>query len=417
MSDTKRPPRCDYSREFNMRVTREHRDDCPNPADHRGCAPCTAPHCLVCGRAHASNDHPDTCPTCISKIRQDLASIRSSYAALATEALAAGNDGKLIAAAPIPGGDAQVLIGPTVRLDMLRTFRKYSNADWVRSDPLPPLAVLAQWEDIWRTWLHHPIKKRATLGAAITYLDQQLDYAASHATTQGAPDWIQFTRQIRKLRASLEDALHDERDPERGVECFECGGTLVRRFRTARRCRHSTKARRKLEQALRRQQEGQVWLRTLGTYPELGPPSRRDTNRATPPPRSLIAEARQPCARCAGHQGGIANPSAGQSWECPDCRKHYDPGEYATAVKRDLLDRNDDELGWCTLQIAADAAADMTKRPISVRTIRTWIERGDPIGIACFWKPGQRVGVQMVFWPDVLERASEQRGRRARKAS
>jgi hypothetical protein len=43
------------------------------------------------------------------------------YTDLAVEAIAGGRDGRLVAAAPIPGGNAAVLIGPYVRLDLLRT--------------------------------------------------------------------------------------------------------------------------------------------------------------------------------------------------------------------------------------------------------------------------------------------------------
>ena len=66
-----RPDPCHYDRHLAQRVTKRHRDNCTTNACE-GCRPCTAPHCHVCGRGHADNDHPQTCPTCLGKIGQDL---------------------------------------------------------------------------------------------------------------------------------------------------------------------------------------------------------------------------------------------------------------------------------------------------------------------------------------------------------
>lgn len=389
MTDTRRPPACHYDRALGIRVTNEHRDDCPGdhtcPATGRGCQPCTAPHCVICGRDHASNATPQTCPGCQGLVDDDLADIQAAYTALSLEAIQAGGDGRLVAAAPIPGGDAQVLIGPTVRLDVVRVSRTMRE-DHRRGDPLPPLAVLAQWEDMYRAYLDHARARRASIAGAIRYLRDQLPYIAQR--TDG-PDFLAFTRQVRKLRSQLEHALHDEREPERGVECFECGDQLVRRIRDPKRCRHSTKARR--------------WVQTLASY---GLQIHGTEWRA----------ARLPCEACArAGQGGVDDPSAGRSWECPGCRKEYSPGEYVTAVRGSLVDG--DGSGWCSLQVAAAAAADITGRPISAPTIRVWIARKDDIRVACAWFPGARTGVQLVYWPDVLKRATEQRTRHARTAS
>lgn len=75
-------PSCRYDPDLG-RVIPDHRDDCTNPEDHRGCAPCTAPHCVVCGRTHATNDHPTTCTGCVSKIRDDLTAILDAHHDLA----------------------------------------------------------------------------------------------------------------------------------------------------------------------------------------------------------------------------------------------------------------------------------------------------------------------------------------------
>lgn len=383
MNDTRRPPACHYDRALHRRVTRDHRDDCPGdhncPATGNGCSPCTAPHCSICGREHATNATPQTCPGCQGKIDDDLVDIEASHTALGLQAMYGGSDGRLYAAAPIPGGDAAVLIGPTVRLDMMRVARGLTPAvlaeDHHFKDPLPPLAVLAQWEDMYRAFLGHGRAPRASIKGSIHYLRDQLPHIAQR--TDG-PDFLSFTRQVRGLRSQLERALHDEREPERGVECFECGDQLVRRFRDPRLCRHSTKARR--------------WLETVTSY---GLQLHGLEWRA----------ARMACPACAkAGQGGIDNPSAGRSWECPGCRKEYSPGEYVNAVRRDLLDDTGDGDGWTDISVAADAATTLIQVPITEDRLRKWAERGK-VASCCVWTEGRRWGARLVYWPDVAEEA------------
>lgn len=434
MTDTKIPT-CHYDRLLNYRATRRHADACPGDSTcpgTSGCEPCSQQHCAICGRQHTTHAQPQTCPECQGKIDDDLVDIQASYAALHVEALDGGQGGRLAAAAPIPGGDAAVLVGPTVRVLGVRYSRTLAEDHSVK-DPLPPLAVLAVWEDAYREFLGHdgtsrPPKtarwgqqiagtRRATIGGAVDYLRTQLPYIAQR--TDG-PDFLAFTRQVRALRSMLEHALHDERQPERGVECFECGEELVRRFRDPKRCRHRTKARRDLQDWMRRRAAAVDWLRTLRTYPELGDVRVDELRAAGAPPASLVAEARKPCKACTkvwkDSQGGLDDPRHGRSWECPGCRKEYSAAEYATAVRTSLVN-GIDGTGWCTLQAAGDAAADITGRPVSPAMIRVWIARGDDIAICCWWKAGARAGVQLVFWPDVLQRATEVRSRSSRSAT
>lgn len=375
-----RPPACHYDRHLGERVTGEHRDDCPHPGGHRGCVPCTAPHCVVCGRNHATNDQPLTCPTCQHTVDQDLRDITTAYDELAVEAIDGGGDGRLVAAAPIPGGTAQVLRGPTVLVAAMRTYAGYTDKNYLEdhhaSDPLPPLAVLAHWEDQYRTWLGHTPAQVATVGSCVDYLRTQLPHLAQQPD---GPDWPTFTREVRDLRARLERALHDEREPERGVECFECGDRLQRRWRRPARCTHSTPARRELRR----------WAR-LG-YPEA----------------LTVADVRAayvPCGSC--DQGGIEDPSAGQSWECPGCRKAYDPGEYATAVRRDLLTGGPDRDGWTHVAMAAEAVTMMTGVTFGPDRIRRWMDRGQ-VSSLCRWVPGGVTGLRLVLWTDVRDRADE----------
>ena len=383
MTDTTtRPPRCHHDRTHG-RVTNEHRDDCTTPDTHRGCVPCTAPHCSICGREHLTNAHPQTCAECIGKTREDLVDITTLCQQLRPQAAHAGSDGRLAAAAPIPGAHAMVLIGPSVNPDQVRMSRHWAD-DHPRNkhgepvDPIPPLAVLAWWEDTWRTHLGHTPAPRASISGAIGYLDRHLSDLAQTDPGDGVPEFVDFARAIVQLRVALEHALHDEREPERGVECFECGARLVRRHRDRKSCTHRTPARDELTR----------WL-TLG-YPEAVD-------------RVLLRDARRPCGRC--DQGGLEDPSAGQSWECPACRKDYGPGEYATAVRRSLLDQGDAGDGWTDIVLAAQAATTLTGRMVPASTVRKWMDRGQ-VGSLCLWRAGQSWGQRLVYWPDVADVAT-----------
>lgn len=105
-------------------------------------------------------------------------------------------------------------------------------------------------------------------------------------------------------------------------------------------------------------------------------------------------------------QGGIDDPSAGQSWECPGCRKDYDPGEYATAVRRDLLVGGPDQDGWTYIAMAAEAVTMMAGVTFGPARIRRWMDRGQ-VASMCRWKPGTVTGLRFVLWTDVRDRADE----------
>lgn len=379
----RRPPACRYDRATKTRLI------------SRDGQPCTQIHCMVCTRVHHPNaGHPIAgvpdqwvCIDCVKVIKGDFTDTQACYTALAIEAQQGGMDGQLVAAAPIPGGTAQVLIGPSVRLDLMRTGRGYRPVDMAEihhhSDPIPPLAILGQWEQIYRAWLGHGRHVGpASVAGAIRYLADQVPYLADHHDPNHlgvpAPDFKAFTRQVRNVRAGLERALHDEREPELGVECFECGDRLVRRFRDPKRCRHETDARR--------------WLATLLSYPGVRPYP------------TEVASARLPCTRCS--QGGLDDPRAGRGWECPGCRKEYTPGEYATATRRDLLENGDQGYGWIHVRLAAEAATDAVGMTVGESRIRKWMDLGKVAGL-CEWTPGRPWGLRLVYWPDVAAKAVE----------
>ena len=442
----RRPPACHYDRGLRQRVTRQHSADCPThndgtcPATDRGCQPCEAPHCLICGREHATPARPDTCTDCEAKVAADLTDIAAAYDALGDDALDAGGDGRLAAAAPIPGGDAQVLRGLTVPIPAVRTSRTLRDDHRVKDgkskDPMPPLAVLAQWEDIYRSWLahtqHQPIQAgvvdwyggiepiaihRATVAGAVTYLRDQLPYIANHATSPGAPDFLAFTRQIRTMRADLERRLHDDDTPEQGVACFECGDRLERRIRPRKTCRHSTKAREHLAMRLTLLPVARQLVAELAeararylASDRTGPrpdnaryPTSAEYAATLPPSPAELAAARVACAACvkAGGLGGVDDPTAGHSWECPGCRKEYKPGEYVTAVRLDLAADRD---GWPNIANAAAAASTLTEWPVGDKTIRGWIGRGW-VRSEIQMRPDGLPGVRVVYWPDVRREA------------
>jgi hypothetical protein len=415
----RRPPACHYDRNLHMRVTRRHDPHCPSlttgscPANDRGCQPCQAPHCIICGREHTTPARPDTCTDCEAKIAADLTDITKAYNALADEALHAGADGQLAAAAPIPGGEAQVLRGPTIPIPALRTGHGFQVTHLVKDhrpgDPMPPLAILGQWEDIYRDWLTHPKRtwRRATIPTAVAYLRDQLPYLANHATTGSAPDFLAFTRQIRDLRANLEQRLHDDDNPEQGVACFECGERLVRRIRARKSCRHTTPAREHL--ALRMTLRPLAFLlvedlaqKRAQRHPDARWPTSAEFAATLLPSPQEVAMARIPCDACAkAGLGGVDDPTAGHSWECPGCRKEYKPGEYVTAVRLDLAADRD---GWPNIANAAAAATTLTEWPVGDKTIRGWILKGwvrSEIQMRADGLPG----VRLVFWPDVRREA------------
>lgn len=404
-----RPDPCHYDRSIGARVTKRHRDNCVTNTC-AGCAPCTAPHCTVCGRDHLDNTHPQTCPKCVGKVGQDLDDLVQAYAGLAREALAGGGMGHLVAAAPIPGGEAQVLMGPYVKLPLLRTYRGYTTEHLTKdhrpSDPMPPLAVLGQWEDIYRDWLGHQPAGKATIGRSVKYLRGLLPVIAQRAD---GPDFIEFTRQLRRLRADCERALHDEREPEEGVECFECGDKLVRRFRRARRCQCGPRP------IVQHADHGRCTCLTgvrLEPQPDYKPPLVVRLLDRDPYDGHIHNRDDLACIAChrqaewenehAGHdQGGIDDPTAGMSWECPSCRKDYDPGEYQNAVRTDLANANG---GWCTVPIAAEAATVVAGRSITDVTVRGWIGKGWVGSHFAETRMGLP-GARLVRWADVRREA------------
>lgn len=145
--------------------------------------------------------------------------------------------------AEIPGGDALVMIGPVATMDVwaaqidtaeARYFA--GDADWIEvedrdSDPVPPLLMLAGWEDIMRAERGGGTDLRATIDRAIAYFRGSLDWMLGE--TEGVPNFLpveEFARELGHLRARLESVLHDGIRLDRGVPCMTCSTALVKEW-------------------------------------------------------------------------------------------------------------------------------------------------------------------------------------------
>lgn len=439
-----KPKPCRYERTLGYRATKgQHADDCSNPTGHRGCLPCEHPHCGVCGRKHLEDQHPHTCPDCVGSVREDLSEIAELCRSLRRQAAYASDNGRPWAAAPIPGATAMVLMGPQVDPATMRISNRLAATEYTKihrpHDPLPPLTVLARWEDTWAAWLGQTRTGRASVTRAVAYLDQHLTRIAQARTRWvddvlvTAPEFAEFATDIGKMRAQLEHVLHDESEDDEGIACFECGHQLVRRIRDPKRCRHKTPARQHLAARLRDRVDPAAWLAVLRSYGLPAWPEEIDAARLPTPVE--VAAARLPCDRC--DQGGVADPRPGVSWECPSCRMTYSPGEYAHAVRRDLADRQYvaqgaavevpslQSYGWTDITLAADAASTLVGYPVFATTVRKWAQR-EKVAWCCVWScdrvgsvlVSRPSGQRLVFWPDVAEEAANavERARRAAEA-
>ena len=446
---SRRPPACHYDRRLDSRiVTGHHHDDCPTHhnrpqdcpgADHRGCAPCTAPHCVLCRDHHTDNDHPVTCPKCIGKIRTTLHDILWHCRHLRWQATRGGSDGRLNAAAPIPGGDALVLYARAGAFAENLYWSPTIDDDHHPDDVVPVLLPLISWAIAWRRYFGHDLAAKASVSGIVHYLADG-DRLNRMAQCVDGPDWLAFVDDMRALLRQLEGVLHDERDPERGVSCFQCGQSLVRKFGKPRPCTHPTPGRRRLAEVRREARAAAERVAVIRTYPELGPPTYADLRAAARVPTSAEeSAARMPCEDCVRQgQGGIEDPSIGQSWECIGCGKKYTPGEYANAVRADLQQAGPDGDGWTFITMAAEAASTQTGYTIGPSTVRKWVDT-NKVQACCRWSStvdgGTRVrvpahgepagrdhaavvrafagrvrsvrGLVLVYWPDVADRAAD----------
>lgn len=227
-----------------------HVEPDPDEPEHdptcKGCQPCSAKHCAVCQVEHV--EHEQTCTTCIWNAKERLRSLYGLNKHLAEHAVSAGQNGRLLAAAPIPGGDATVLRGPgsdgsSVVFAEDQNRLAYLGGDTVPADhkdderhgeAMPTRQLLEQWEDVWRAELGSRQRHR-TLLSTTRFLLEHLSWAAQR--TSSFPD---FVRDIARHVALLEVVLNDGVRPEAGAApCFRCAGDLKRQAAEPTLCPHA----------------------------------------------------------------------------------------------------------------------------------------------------------------------------------
>ncbi len=199
---------CRYNTDLGYRVLARSDDE-----------PCPQRHCCVCSRGHCDDTTPQTCAECVGVVRENLAEILRLSDLLPLQAVHGGADGHLLAGAPIPGGDATVLLGPGSEGAQAED---HEHESW--ADPVPPLLLLATWEDDFRGTLGHPAGPRATMWRCVDYLGQHLTLMA-----QRHPAFEEFAADLARCRSRLEDTLGAGERDEHGAPCQDCGTLLVRR--------------------------------------------------------------------------------------------------------------------------------------------------------------------------------------------
>lgn len=191
----------------------------------RGCRDegCELRHCVIC-RGHPTKTDPQACPRCVGRVGAALTAIGTAYAALAEELIATGSTsfeplGRGTTGSKILGGDILVLLAP-------------GNADGrpdpgveLASDPHPPLAILASWEDDFRRLRQMPAAETTTMPATIDFLRANLDWAA-----RNHPALADFATEVFAIRTRLDTATQTTTAPDRGVGCPYCGERLIRRY-------------------------------------------------------------------------------------------------------------------------------------------------------------------------------------------
>lgn len=204
-----------------------HADDCPGEPC-TGCQPCTARHCVVCTRGHCDDTSPQTCAECVGTVREDLTCVVEMHDRLEDQACHTHADGRLNAG-PL-GGDAMVLLAEGRYLPPSRWSEER------RNDPVPPLLVLATWEDDWRIELGHGGGPRATLWRCADYLGTHLTMMAQRHLA-----FDEFAADVARVRGRLEAVLCEGEQTETGAPCMstrddgrECNTPLVKHYgRTA----------------------------------------------------------------------------------------------------------------------------------------------------------------------------------------
>lgn len=214
-----------------------HVDDCPSPAECRGCQPCTLNHCLSCGYRHDTH----VCPACLADVRETLHEISRLCEALPGEANARGID-----------SEAMNLLGPAAdpeaRGHLEASYRAGRLPEgWLETgkhgkhcpllvneactgcsgDELHPLIICGKWMGNYLEAFDHDEPARVTVPGALSYLIRNLD----HIATEDDIPFKQFRDELTACLNHLEQVLRDGDQVEPGSPCLVCKKPLLRVYR------------------------------------------------------------------------------------------------------------------------------------------------------------------------------------------
>lgn len=228
-----------------------------------------------------------------------------------------------MAAAPIPGGEAMVLIGPTGGSGSRSWYAQHPPPEDFGEGPTAPAWVLGNWRIEWEGLTGTPGGQPRTIGGSAAYLADMLSRMSQRPAAK--PD--AFARDVSSVRYHLEEVLYDGERSAKGAPCVHCGSALVRVPTDPRPCACT-----------------RAW----------GPHAPHNDEVCC---RRCRAEERH----AAHEQGGLAD-----TWQCLRCRRRYTESEYRYAVNVTYLMHSP----------TLTAAQLSLKTGTPVGTIRVWGTRG-----------------------------------------
>lgn len=351
--------------------------------------------CVCCSRS-LTDAEPQTCERCLIRTQETLAGILLMWAELPRElgharAQVYDRDGRGGGDEhALPGGTVSVLLGPggtgqqprrLTPLDIERGLDGREHLVDNQADDTPSVAwTLATWEDDWRHTRGEPAANSGgstsqVVRAAAGYLERHTRWAANTH-----PAFDEYTSDLATLHARLETASGRVRRPTAaGADCFACGGPLIRPLRDEA-----------IEQKRQQRPPAQWWLPgAVGPLP--------------PPPFVKVARTGQ--------------AEVEEYVECRRCGERYTGARYLLALAARRQEGVDSLEGWTTMA-AATAASGRSRE-----ALRPWL--GRHVAWACQVEPRTptpddprpwRQVAQLVWYPDVHERAQQSRPRATRRS-
>ncbi|TCJ23034.1 hypothetical protein [Nocardioides jejuensis] len=178
-------------------------------------------------RIHApADDHHDTCPTCLAKVRDNLHEIARLIADLPAEAITKGLN-----------SEAMNLLAPATDYEQAGHIEASIAAGRISPDDydaatapdlLHPSHVIGCWDSLVRDALEHTEPETWSVTTGIDYLDLQLTYLAGYEHLA----FDELAADIRACRIHLEHVLHDGIQRDTGAPCPACSTTLRRTWGT-----------------------------------------------------------------------------------------------------------------------------------------------------------------------------------------